>query len=193
MRIKYLVIKRIHLYACLSTVSLLLMFIFTSFLMMLHNWFDHEPHTETSVVARSTAPTSEKDWGDIVKDHQIKGRFIEEKKNKNGNLFREYGTAAGWTIVTVLQEDNQLQIERNSKSTADAFIGIHRQRGYGSGPVRYNLYAVLLDLLGLSLIVFTITGIIMWFKLLKNSVTAWVIFALGFIYFAVTMALLMYW
>jgi hypothetical protein len=57
----------------------------------------------------------------------------------------------------------------------------------------YSLYAFLLDVLGLGLIVFTITGIIMWFKLLKNSTIAWVIFISGFIYFGLTMALLVYW
>ena len=193
MRIKYILIKRIHLYACLSTVALLLMFIFTSYLMIHHNWFDHELQTETAVVDIPTPPNNEGDWQQILDAQGINGRLIEEKRNKNGHLFREYSTAAGWTIVTVLQDKNQVEIKRNSKSTTDAIIGIHRQRGYGSGPLQYNLYALLLDLLGVSLIIFILTGIIMWFKLLKNSITAWAIFLLGFIYFAVTIALLMYW
>ena len=193
MRINYLLIKRIHLYACLSTAALLLMFIFTSYLMIHHDWFDHERQTHTSVVSTDQLPASEADWKTILTQQGIKGRFVEERTNKEGNLFREYGGADGWTIITLMRNPNQLAIERNEKSTADALFGIHRQRGYGSGPIQYNLYALLLDLLGLSLILFTITGIVMWFKLLKNSLTAWIIFILGFVYFAATLLFLMYW
>ena len=47
--------------------------------------------------------------------------------------------------------------------------------------------------IAISLIIFTITGIIMWFKLLKNHRIAWIIFIGGLIYFGITMALLAYW
>ena len=109
-----------------------------------------------------------------------------------GDIVREYASAAGSTRVSLLSGKNQVEIVQTSKSSSDAIIGIHRQRGYG-GPLQYSLYAFLLDLFGISLIVFTITGIIMWFKLLKNNKIAWFIFISGFIYFSITMALLIHW
>ncbi|MCB0634767.1 MAG: hypothetical protein KDD15_33780, partial [Lewinella sp.] len=51
---------------------------------------------------------------------------------------------------------------------------------------KIHSYAFLLDILAISLIVFTITGIIMWFHLLKKDKWAWVIFVAGFVYFGFT-------
>lgn len=193
MKINYLFIKKIHLYACLSTVALLLMFILTSYLMVHHDWFDHERQSETTIVPFSTQPETDADWKRIVQKHQIKGRFTGERTNQDGHLIREYGGAAGWTTIKLISEKNQIEITKNFKSKADAIIGIHRQRGYGSGPLQYNIYAFLLDVMAISLLLFVITGIIMWFKLLKNNWVAWLIFGLGFVYCAITVGLLMYW
>lgn len=192
MKITYKLIKQIHLYACLSTVSVLAMFIFTSYLMIHHDWFSHEPSKETLTVDLETIPASEPDWRTLIDQYGIGGRLIRENTNQAGALFREYAGAAGSTRITLLSDVQQAEIVRTTKTTADAIIGIHRQRGYG-GPLQYNLYALLLDLIGVSLIVFTITGVIMWFKLLKNHKVAWIIFIGGFIYFSVTMAMLVYW
>lgn len=192
MKINYRLIKKIHLYACLSTVAVLLMFIFTSYLMIHHNWFSHERQSETIAADLDALPGSEQDWRALTAKYKIKGRLVREQSANKGEIVREYASAAGSTRITIFSDKNQLEIIRTSKSAADAVVGIHRQRGYG-GPLQYSLYALLLDLLGISLIVFTITGIIMWFKLLKNHKIAWIIFIGGFIYFSITMALLAYW
>jgi hypothetical protein len=192
MKINYKLIKKIHLYACLSTVAVLLMFIFTSYLMIHHSWFDHEQAEEKMTVDVSAVPASGADWQAFTRENDIKGRLVRENIRDNGDVVREYARAAGSARITFSSGTNQAEIVRRSKSTADAVIGVHRQRGYG-GPLSYSLYAFLLDVLGLGLIIFTITGIIMWFKLLKNSTIAWVIFISGFIYFGITMVLLVYW
>ena len=90
-----------------------------------------------------------------------------------------------------MANQNQVEIIKTTKSNANAFFGIHRTRGYG-GPIQYNLYAFLLDILGVSLIIFTITGIIMWFKVLKNNRWAWIIFIAGLVYVGTTVGVLMY-
>ena len=192
MKINYKLIKKIHLYACLSTVAVLLMFIFTSYLMIYHHRLDHEQKEETDTFEVDAIPASETDWQAFNRAHGIKGRMVRENIRDNGDRMREYARVEGSVRVTFFSGSNQAEIVRTFKSTADAVIGVHRQRGYG-GPLQYSLYAFLLDILGLSLIVFTITGIIMWFKLLKNSLIAWIIFVCGFIYFGITMALLAYW
>lgn len=192
MKIKYDLIKKIHLYACLSTVAILIMFIFTSYLMIHHDWFSHKQQSETTTLDLDTIPTSKQDWQTLIDQQGIKGRLLRENTNNKGDFFREYASAAGSTRLSFISNKNQVEIVQTSKSTTDAIIGIHRQRGY-EGPLQYSLYAVLLDLFGISLIVFTITGIIMWFKHLKNHRTAWVIFISGFIYFSTTMALLVLW
>ena len=81
-----------------------------------------------------------------------------------------------------MDADNQVAITKTSKSKANAIIGIHRHSGYASG-FTYTTYALLLDTLGISLILFTLTGVIMWFHLLKKDKWAWIIFFAGLAYF----------
>ncbi len=192
MKINYPLIKKIHLYACLSTVAILLMFIVTSYQMIHHDWFDHTPQKETILASLTPGLSPENAWPSLITGQQIKGRLVRENTNKDGHPVREYASAGGSTRITLLQDVNQAEIIRTTRGTVDAIAGIHRIRGYG-GPLKYNLYALFLDLVGISLIVFTVTGIIMWFKLLKNHRIAWIIFVSGFLYFALTMAMLIYW
>lgn len=191
MKINYKIIKKIHLYACLSTVALLLMFIFTSYMMIHHDWFNHESTQETEAIDLATAPATETDWQHWAGKHDIPGRLVRSNTNKDGEPVREYATAAGSTRVIYRADRGQVEITRTSKSTANAIIGVHRHRGYGGG-LTYNFYAFLLDLLAVGLIIFTITGIIMWFRLLKNDRWAWVIFIAGGIYFGITLLYLTY-
>ncbi|MBK8504339.1 MAG: PepSY-associated TM helix domain-containing protein [Saprospiraceae bacterium] len=192
MKIPYVLIKKIHLYACLSTVAVLVMFIVTSYLMIHHNSFDHEMAKVEKTEGVNEIPTTPHEWRAFENQYQIKGRLTREGVNQDGESFREYASAAGSTRATFKSETNKVVFAINLKSKADALIGIHRQRGY-SGAWQYTLYALLLDLVAVSLITFAITGVIMWFKLLKNSKTAWAIFVSGFIYFFLTIILLLYW
>jgi hypothetical protein len=140
----------------------------------------------------SVMPTTPQEWIAFENQYQIKGRLTREGVDQEGQSFREYAGAAGSTRATFNNDNKQVAFVINRKSKTDAVIGIHRQRGYGGGW-QFSLYALLLDLVAVSLITFTITGVIMWFKLLKNSKTAWAIFISGFIYFFLTMILLLYW
>jgi len=58
-------------------------------------------------------------------------------------------------------------------------IGFHRLHGYGGGWL-YDGWAVLYDLASLSMIVFAITGVWLWYKLIPNRRLGWVLLALGF-------------
>ena len=187
---KYQLIKKIHLYASLSTAAVFIMFILTSYLMIHHSWFNHEKTESSEMIDGHVA--NEDDWQSFVGRHGIRGRLVQDSEDQEGNNFREYSSAAGSVRITTVADRNQTEIKKSHKSSTDALIGIHRQRGY-DGPWPYLIYAFLLDLMGASLIVFAITGVIMWFKLLKYNRLAWIIFVGGLIYCLVTIYLLMYW
>ncbi len=191
MKIRYSTIKKIHLYACLSTVAFLLMFIVTSYLMIHHQWFDHEEHRETSDVDLGFRVDTEEDWQKLVDRFDVKGRLYRSSTNKDGHQVRIYETANNSNRITLSADRTKAQMVLTSERGANILVGIHRHRGYG-GALQYNLYALFLDLLGVSLIVFAITGVIMWFKLLKNNRIAWIIFIAGFLYFSLVIFLLMY-
>ena len=191
MKIKYKLIKKIHLYAGLSTTALLIMFILTSYIMIYHKSLSHESTKETQLFDVERKLNSAEEWAQWIAEHDINGRFDYAQIEKKENPFQEYADAGGSTRITYLSGQNKMEVVKTYKSTSDALEGIHRQRGFDGGP-SYKLYAILLDLLGTSLILFTITGIFMWMKLLKYDKWAWIVFVGGFLYFGFTLIYLTY-
>jgi hypothetical protein len=68
--------------------------------------------------------------------------------------------------------------------------GFHRLNGYHGGLL-YKVWAVIYDLASLSMIVFGISGVYMWYARTKRRALGWAILAAGFIYTTSTIAYLM--
>lgn len=187
----YTILRKIHLYAALSTVALLLMYLVTSYMMIYHSWFrGHKNTEEVSSVKITPSEVTGENWESFRKQHDIKGRLTREYFKASGDLFRGYETAGANYQITVFQDKNEVEIKRIKRNLTGTIIGFHRLRGYG-GPLQYNLYALLLDIAGISLIIFAITGVIMWLKILKHNRIAWVILITGFLYVSLILGYLL--
>ncbi|GAB1452787.1 hypothetical protein MASR2M47_28430 [Draconibacterium sp.] len=158
------------------------MFILTSYVMHYHDRFNHDSNTATEVLSTASSIASEEEMLKWIEKHDIKGRLVRDYLNPAGNRVFDYADAGGSTRVTFISANNQVVVDKTTRSKADAITGIHRQHGYGGG-LTYNLYAFHLDILGVSLILFTITGVIMWIRLLKKDKWTWIIFFGGLAYF----------
>ncbi|NND31915.1 MAG: hypothetical protein HKN76_04935 [Saprospiraceae bacterium] len=186
----YQVLKKIHLYAGLSTAALLIMYVATSYMMIHHDSFPSEGGTQsTENIKITAADISEDNWVDFIRVHDIKGRLNNERINASGEKIMQFNSAATNTTLKINATGDEVEITRNEKNLAHSIIGVHRLSGY-DGPLKYNLYALFLDAVGISLILFTITGVIMWLRLLKNNKWAWGIFIAGAIYYGIVMVLL---
>ena len=187
----YLTIRQIHLYSSLTTVALLLMYILTSYMMIYHNWFEVERSDEKPINIKITPEdVSDERWETFLNKHGIKGRLTRENFKENGDLERTYSRAKGNSKITIFNNKNEVEIISTELNVSGKVIGLHRLRGYG-GSWLYNLYAFLLDIVGVSLILFAITGVILWMKLLNNNKIAWVMLILGFMYVSAIVAYLM--
>jgi len=188
----YYIIRKIHLYSSLTTVALLVMYIGTSYMMIYHDWFKVE-RIEGDPITIGVAPeeVSEENWQTFLSQNNIRGRLTRENFNDNGDLVRTYVTAKGNTKITVFGNKNEAEIVNTELNTSGKIIGLHRLRGYG-GTFLYNMYAFLLDIAGLTLILFAITGVVLWLKLLKHNKIAWTILVLGFMYVSAIVAYLMF-
>ena len=178
----YHIVKQIHLYSSLLTVALLLMYIITSYMMIYHDWFKVENKNESlSSIQIAAEEINDENWNSFLKKHQIKGRLTKEDFNDSGDLIRTYSRADGNSKVTIFKDKNEVEIKNTELNLSGSIIGLHRMRGYG-GSLIYNFYAFMLDIVGISLILFAVTGIILWLKLLKHNKIAWAILIFGFAY-----------
>lgn len=186
----YQLIKQIHLYSALTTTALFIMYIVTSYMMIYHIKIG-EPTKESVTIAVTPAEVSDENWQSFISKNKVSGRLTKERSNQNGDLVRTYSSAKGSTEITLMNGKNTVEIVATELRTSGKIIGLHRLRGYG-GSLKYNLYAFLLDIVGISLILFSVTGAILWLKLLNHNKIAWSIFASGFIYTGAIVVYLMY-
>ena len=124
---------------------------------------------------------SEENWQQFLSKNNISGKLTQETTNSAGDLIREYSKAGKHVKASLLKDKQMVELEIKTGNLPNKIVGFHRIRGY-EGPVQYHLYAILLDVVGLSLIIFAVTGVIMWLELLKNDITAWVILIMGLLY-----------
>ena len=178
----YSIIKQIHLYSTLLTVALLLMYIITSYMMIYHDWFKVERKSEsTEITISSKEEVSDENWQAFLDQHKVRGRLVGERFDDSGNLIRNYASATDNAKITINNDGSRVKIETTKLNMSGSIIGLHRMRGYG-GSLVYNIYAMMLDIVGVSLLLFATTGVILWLKLLKFNKVAWAIFIFGFIY-----------
>ena len=178
----YHLLKQIHLYSSLSTAALILMYVATSYMMIYHDWFKVEKQNESTISIKvASDEVADENWKSFLKKNNIKGRLVRENFNDSGDLIRTYSSANGNSKITIYKDKNEVEINSTQLNLSGNIIGLHRLRGFG-GPILYNIYAFLLDIVGISLILFVVTGVILWLKLLKNNKIAWTILILGFIY-----------
>ena len=187
----YQITKQVHLYCSLATAALLLMYILTSYMMIYHDWFKVERSEHNPLVIEVTdEEIGEENWRRFLRTHRINGRLIRENFNKNGDLVRTYSSAKSNTVLTIFSDKKEVQIINTELNLPGKIIGLHRLRGFG-GSYMYNIYAFLLDIVGISLILFAITGVILWMKLLRHDKIAWIMLLLGFVYVGTVIGYLM--
>ncbi len=161
-------------------------------MMIYHDWFKVEKKNESSLTLEITPEeVTDDNWKSFLKKNNIKGRLVRENFNESGNLIRTYSSANGNSKITIFDDRNEVEITKTTLNLSGSIIGLHRLRGYG-GPILYNIYAFLLDIVGISLILFVITGLILWLKLLNHNIIAWTILLLGFLYICMVMGYLIF-
>ncbi len=187
----YNIFRKIHLYASLSIVALLLMYVVSSYLMIHHEWFQtYDQLKEELEIEVDPVEISGDNWNKFLTKNHVSGRLTKENINSSGDLVREYNNASAHFEVIVHEDQNLVEINVRKLNIAGTIVGFHRIRGFG-GPWQYNLYAFLLDVVGISLILFAITGVVLWLKLLKNDPIAWIVLISGFVYFGVILTYLL--
>jgi len=123
---------------------------------------------------------------EIKREFNITGR-LNYNRNKNGgisfNIFRP-GIVQHVKIKNDLDSLTIIKTER--KTFYEINKRIHRIHGFEGGPL-YFVWGVLLDLTAVSMIIFSVTGILLWYRIRKFFKFGWFIlvpvFILGIIVF----------
>ncbi len=180
----YQTTRTIHFYTAAVTGSFLLLFFITGFFLVRYSWFDHEEKEGEIQELLLSIPSyaNEQELAYWLKEElEITGKLDWIDKKKDGKMTIEFQNPREAHIIQLEADRRTVTYERRSHSIYDTLSVLHRTHKYGK-EIWYNIYLVLMDVASLSLLVFAITGIYLWLKVIKQKWLGWVMLLAGFGY-----------
>ena len=177
--------RRTHLYLGLLLMPWLLMYGLSSFIIIHESWFKSdkersweplfEKHYSRPVKA-ATATDVRTTAQQILKDCNLEGAFWADQPTPdtlNINRFTFWGS----TRLTYSIKDQRLKAERQSTPASQAVVRMHFRGGYGQPTFWNQFWGLLVDLACVGIVVWTASGLIMWWRLPR--LRAWGALAVG--------------
>lgn len=90
------------------------------------------------------------------------------EKNNDGSLYFEYSKPGGSFAITILPGGAKSIVKTTQFTAAGTMVGFHRVHGYGGGWL-YDFYILMMDLASIATILFGMTGLYLWYKLMRKK------------------------
>tara|TARA_B100000609_G_C17127078_1_gene388155 strand:+ start:348 stop:935 length:588 start_codon:yes stop_codon:yes gene_type:complete len=180
----YGVFRKIHLYAMMILGVFLLVY-FVSGLFFRHY---HLPNNAKTLPTDTLQINMNRDMEDqemfaFLEDSlelSVKlGHNINYEEDGSMRMFMMGATKRYW--VTIPSDKNQVYLQKHINDTRESVHFYHVVHRYGGG-FKYDLYLVFLDLVSISMLVFAVSGIYMWYNLMRNKWWGIISLVLGLVY-----------
>lgn len=190
----YAIIRKIHLYSCLIIGVFLLMYFVTGYPLIHHGLLpEGETRTVTHVYALPQAGQMDAaDYSEFLRQtYHLSGQRQKPRRLEDGSWRFRYSRPGMNYEALVSAEGDSVKITESSGSLSLTLGGFHRLHGYGGGWL-YDLWSLFYDLASLSLIIFAVTGVYMWYKLMPKKRLGWLLLGGSFVYTLATFLYLIY-
>ena len=169
--------RRTHLYLGLFLLPWLFMYGLSSFIIIHQSWFGlnkQERHYETlyekeyrhpvTAQGSNNEPQLRAAAREILKDCNLDGAFWVDKPNPD-TLHIDRFDFWGSTSLTYSIKDQKLRVERQRMRVPQAIIRMHFRGGYLQPDFWNKFWGLLVDIACLGIIIWIISGLIMWWRL----------------------------
>jgi hypothetical protein len=184
-------LRSIHFFSSVLIFAFALMYILSGLVMVKHKWFPHGEEQKLTLVKPLNYTPDTTDIEELSRaiklQFDISGRLVFSRNQKK-EISLNYYRPGVRNVVTIHNNLDSVTIVRTEKITfGEISTRIHRLHGY-QGGVLYYIWAGLLDLTAISMIIFAITGIWLWYRSLKVFKLGWLfilpaIVLVGIMYF----------
>jgi len=189
--------RRTHLYLGLALLPWLTMYGISSAIIIHKETFNrHEPlprellykkaYTQpvdlTSPTGSNNTPQLRAAAGQILKDCDMEGAFWADKPNPD-TLHIDRFTFRGNTSLTYSAKTQELKVEYQPMRTPQFIQRLHFRGGYLQPDLGNKSWGLLVDLTCLAILIWIISGIIMWWQLPRLRLWGAITLAGGFISF----------
>ncbi len=178
------IIRFIHYYSSLFLIIFILMYVVSGLIMINHKLIPSgEPVQTVRRVALDIKMHGDPaDYKKIFRQkYELSGRMEDPVERKDGSLRYWYYRPGTTHELIVTSARDSVKITRTDQQTLGRVVNrLHHVRGYGGGFV-YNLWAILVDCTTVSMILFALTGIYLWYKRTKKKIVGLIVLSLGFL------------
>jgi hypothetical protein len=190
----YDVIRKVHVYTAMVLLTFVLVYFISGYVLIHRDLMPAgEEEKETFRLPLTTPHASSQDnlSGFLQKKLEIRGKPVPPRQLKDGRVRFEYFRPGDYSRVTVSAIGDSLVHEHTIHGARQTLIGMHRMHNYG-GSILYQLWVLLYDLASLYLILFSLTGIYMWYKTTRKRLLGWIVLSVGYGYTTATILFLIH-
>jgi hypothetical protein len=192
MRNAYNIIRKIHLYAAFSILGFLLMYFITGLMMSHEEWFspsDPKDLSKDTVLNIPSQMTEEQLSVYVQNTFKIHAQREKPETKEDGTInFRYLKPGEAYTIT--VSPGGSATLKGQRLSAYRTITGFHRLNGYGGGWV-YDLYVLMMDVTSFALIVFALSGVYLWCKLIRKRTWGLIILSSAILYTIIIITLFM--
>ena len=185
-------IRQIHLFAAFILTVFVLMYFITGFVMILEEYFPRKDNAVTTVTKEipGIRTASGETLVTQVREHfEVRGQYqVRQGKVRTVITFLHPGTEA---TVVVPNHSDSVTLTTKERNFVAAMHHFHRIHGYHGGW-NYKVWAFVYDLSALSMMIFAITGVYLWYKTERIRWPGWLILAGFTLFIAFTIYYLRY-
>ena len=185
--------RSLHFYAAtLSMVMLLFLFV-TGYLMNKPNWFSKKEIkaiTKTDRVQLYGTPGEEMVLR-LMNERGIRGKLNQIRMDGDTLLTANINSPKAQHQLRIHLKTGMLIHERKDHPLERQLTVLHRIHHY-SHAFRYNLFIFFTDMASISLIIFCLTGVLIWINLLKNKTWGLIALTVGILYTLTILYTLLY-
>ena len=178
----YQIIRRIHLYTAFFLLSLVLMYFATGYLMIHEGLLDNQnPDKKTRALhlKYKGEKTPEAYAAYLEGNFGLEGKRQSPKHQDDGSWKFAYARPGTSYEAVISAAGDSVRITEVKDHLRRTLTGFHRLHGYGGGWL-YDVWAVCYDLASLALILFTLSGLYLWYKLTQRHLLGWLLLFLSF-------------
>jgi hypothetical protein len=190
----YETIRKIHLYTGLTLLTFVVMYFITGYVLVHGDWFpgrDPQKSVRSEPLGRAEEKPPEAYSASLQEQFDLRGRRVPPQRLKDGRWRFRYVRPGTSYEALVSSAGDSVQITRSEERFRGTMVGFHRLHGYGGGWL-YDLWAFAYDLASAAMVLFSLSGIYMWYRLTRRRWPGWIVLGLGFSYAAATVLYLVH-
>lgn len=160
----YHLIRRIHLVAGLVLLIWIVMYFATGLPLIHEKWLPQtNPKTTTAnaTMDGNSKPENPDFWRTVEDRFEIRGRRGMPQERKPGEWRMQWYRPGTQVEANYVVSSNSLTIKKSEHGARHIVVGLHRLHGYGGGFL-YDIYALMLDLSSIAVMLFSLSGIYLW-------------------------------